>query len=677
MTQRLYPTSTFSTDEETAISDDNSARNYPRKRESLVASSDCCAISNRSTLVTAFLASLAAGGNAYSFGLYGAELKTTLGLTQTALDTISTAYFLAGLVSGGTGYFVDRCGPRRALIAGGTLCSILQALYWAIATQRIMIPSADTTEDSSTIVRVLSFISIMISVANSMVTGAVFKSIVSSTRPGTSGLAVGAAKGFVGLGSGAYACWFALLRRHGQSSLDFLLLVAVLGVSFVVLPSMMLRTPAATTTVAPKPSSQTKTSKAQQHEPEADEFATLSGATLVRDESTPVHYYVLFTCLAVMIGIILSQVWAGLTATANLHTPLTEYQLLSKALQKCGKALLLFLVWLGSLSLFYVLPKRLEEQPTLDLTLPQETSDFRSMAETSKLLAKSDEMREEGYDTVIYLFDKDKADVLIYDNDKVHLEEPTQDANLNLCRLLQTLPAYLLLWTATILVGAGTTVTNNMGQMVESLVAADEESTPTSHLTAACLALFSVAQSLSRVFTGVVSEGLLHGYGSYNFGPVPRTVFWILSSILAVGANTLLSQAEPGELGKFAGGIALSGLSFGMVWPLLVLCVGDLFGTTTLGANYMFYDGFTSAIGTVLLSKVLTQAVYEAHSVPIAPMHHARDHVRACVGSACFRTTFIVIAVMAVTCVGASMGVVALTLHRYRRRKITESSSVV
>ena len=46
------------------------------------------------------------------------------------------------------------------------------------------------------------------------------------------------------------------------------------------------------------------------------------------------------------------------------------------------------------------------------------------------------------------------------------------------------------------------------------------------------------------------------------------------------------------------GGVGLVGLGFGMTWPLLVVLASELFGTTHLGTNYMFFNGICGGGGT-------------------------------------------------------------------------------
>ena len=111
--------------------------------------------------------------------------------------------------------------------------------------------------------------------------------------------------------------------------------------------------------------------------------------------------------------------------------------------------------------------------------------------------------------------EEDQMDHRSADRQQPHQEENNrqqqQKKDYSLVQMLQTPSALLMLWTTTILVGAGTVETNNMGQMVEAL-GFDKAVTPAS------LALFSVAQAFSRVMTGALSEAALH----WNLSSSPR-----------------------------------------------------------------------------------------------------------------------------------------------------------
>ncbi|KAL7540644.1 hypothetical protein ACHAWF_006746 [Thalassiosira exigua] len=183
--------------------------------------------------------------------------------------------------------------------------------------------------------------------------------------------------------------------------------------------------------------------------------------------------------------------------------------------------------------------------------------------------------------------------------------------NATLLQMLRTCTAWLMAWTFVILVGGGTVMTNNIGQMTEALGLMPD-------LTPASLALFSAAQGASRVMTGIASELALGwklpsccGCISPGARGVPRPAFLIMASLLSAAAHFVLAVST--TEGAFVFGVTLSGVAFGMVWPMMVLITGEVFGTRHVGANYMFFDGFSSAAGTLLLSKFVAQEVYDEH----------------------------------------------------------------
>lgn len=79
----------------------------------------------------------------------------------------------------------------------------------------------------------------------------------------------------------------------------------------------------------------------------------------------------------------------------------------------------------------------------------------------------------------------------------------------------------------------------------------------------------------------------------------------------------------------------------------------------------MFYDGLSSALGTLLLSKFVTQEVYERHI--------ESENGRTCYGQQCFLASHIVIAVLSVSCVLASYWFYHDTRHVYAKRSKLET----
>lgn len=240
-----------------------------------------------------------------------------------------------------------------------------------------------------------------------------------------------------------------------------------------------------------------------------------------------------------------------------------------------------------------------------------------------------------------------------------------QDKNLNLVEMLQTGPAWVMLWITLVIVGSGTAKTNAMGQMCESLGFPDS-------VTPATLAIFSVAQAASRISTGIVSEIALQwkspfpacitGTRDHQRGGVPRPIFLVIASCVALVAHVVLATTT--GLVSFVIGCTISAIAFGMAWPLMVLIVGDVFGVEHHGANYMFYDGVTKALGTLLLSEYLSGSVYEAHA-SFQVVDDDSGSFATCLGPSCFRTTNITIAALAATCILASLILCYQTRHAY------------
>lgn len=77
-------------------------------------------------------------------------------------------------------------------------------------------------------------------------------------------------------------------------------------------------------------------------------------------------------------------------------------------------------------------------------------------------------------------------------------------------------------------------------------------------------------------------------------------------------------------------------------------------------ARFRFYDGVTSAIGTLLLSKFVAQEVYESHIVK-----HNDDDGLTCYGDACFELSHYIIAGLSMTCVISSVLLMYKTNHIY------------
>ena len=231
-----------------------------------------------------------------------------------------------------------------------------------------------------------------------------------------------------------------------------------------------------------------------------------------------------------------------------------------------------------------------------------------------------------------------------------------------------------------------------MGQMVESLGFAPRTAS-------ASLAFFSVAQALARVGVGTLSDAASmmdlspirrwwkkcvrgankrqrrQNNDDVSHGGIPRPAFLVVSALIGMIAHGILAIGTSNDdtneedsngiaststsLKIFIVGVIFSGIAFGCIWPLMVLIVGEIFGTKNHGANYMFYDGITSALGTLLISKFLASAVYERNVV---------DNELTCYGSACFGWAHIAIVALLATCLVSSIAVWRQTSTVYEKK---------
>jgi len=621
-------------------------------------------ISNIPSLVCALLASLSTGGNTYAFGLYGGALKARLQLSQGDLDTISTCFFLAGLGGWMTGLVVDRCGERLALALSGLCSAVSLGTYWAyVVTQPTQQDDQPTCLFFSP-VWVLSLISVAVFLSNSLAVGAVFKLLSSRSDPSHKGSVVGLAKAYVGLGAGTYTCLFqafeSLVAKDGRedSSLDFLLLAAILALLLATVPALVL---------LPKTVVSTTTASAQNNDQASNLYLlpikqTTTTDDLVDefvDDTTNLHYWILYLSLGSMMVILVGSVIMELqestvlpiedNATAALVDLIQSDKKMS-SYSRLWTVTILLVCWIIPILSWLCLPRQSlcrvthESQAESAIVIPTENSHLlmpfnysethESQAESAKVIPTENSP----------LLSPSYSETNEIPPASASLKQPGETGyQYNLLEMLQTQSAYFLLWTTTILVGAGTTVVNNLAQIVESQSYA-------SKLTPASLAIFSVAQALSRAVTGTVSDAAQQWTVPCHMnniqGGIPRSFFLVIASAITCVAHVILYAAVSKWI--FLAGIFTAGIAFGMVWPLMVLVVGDFFGAKHLGACYMFFDGFTVGMGTLLLSKGVAQRVYDENTSVYSL------HPLTCMGKRCFAGTHAIIAVLSLTCVISS-----------------------
>lgn len=211
----------------------------------------------------------------------------------------------------------------------------------------------------------------------------------------------------------------------------------------------------------------------------------------------------------------------------------------------------------------------------------------------------------------------------------------------HLSRTIQEPTAFVLLFVSITLFGSGTYVTSNVAQMV---TAAGLPNVTKSM----AVSMFSFSQALSRMAAGYGADRLLHvryvpdWYGARVFRLVETCV------IMALGHLVLALFSSTDSL--FLLGISLTGVGFGALHPLLVVCTSEIFGLRHHSSNYTFFDGVGSAIGATCIAKFLVQHFYET-----SEEHGSTD----CYGSQCFRPSHLIVSSMCLLA-AFGMGIVSI-----------------
>jgi MFS family permease len=108
--------------------------------------------------------------------------------------------------------------------------------------------------------------------------------------------------------------------------------------------------------------------------------------------------------------------------------------------------------------------------------------------------------------------------------------------------------------------------------------------------------------------------------------------------------------------------LTVAGLSFGGIFPMIVIITSELFGKKNAGGNIMFLNGWTGCVPALAFGKFLAQAVYHAHIEDDA----GGGATNTCYGPGCFGETHLIIAAACVlgAAFSAMLGWKSLPLYR-------------
>ncbi|KAG2631074.1 protein NUCLEAR FUSION DEFECTIVE 4-like [Panicum virgatum] len=200
-----------------------------------------------------------------------------------------------------------------------------------------------------------------------------------------------------------------------------------------------------------------------------------------------------------------------------------------------------------------------------------------------------------------------------------------------------------LLFTATVFgVGGTLTAIDNMGQIGESLGYPPRS-------VATFVSLISIWNYLGRVAAGFGSEALLARHR------VPRPLLVAGVLLLTVPGHLLIAFGVPGSL--YAASVVV-GFCFGAAYPMILAIISELFGLKHYSTLYNV-GNVASPVGSYILNVRVAGRMYDREAARQGAVAAAAAGTKGvtCVGTRCYRESFLVVA--AVT-VGAAAVTLAL-----------------
>ncbi|EFH39148.1 nodulin family protein [Arabidopsis lyrata subsp. lyrata] len=211
----------------------------------------------------------------------------------------------------------------------------------------------------------------------------------------------------------------------------------------------------------------------------------------------------------------------------------------------------------------------------------------------------------------------------------------------------------LILFLATICgVGGTLTAIDNLGQIGDSL-GYPKRSVST------FVSLVSIWNYYGRVVSGVVSEIFLI---KYKF---PRPLMLTMVLLLSCAGHLLIAFNVPG--GLYVASVII-GFCFGAQWPLLFAIISEIFGLKYYSTLYNF-GSVASPIGSYLLNVRVAGYLYD---VEAGKQYKALGKTRVegqdlnCIGTSCFKLSFIIITAVTLFGVLVSMVLVIRTKKFYK-----------
>ncbi|KAH6837427.1 Nodulin-like / Major Facilitator Superfamily protein [Perilla frutescens var. hirtella] len=212
--------------------------------------------------------------------------------------------------------------------------------------------------------------------------------------------------------------------------------------------------------------------------------------------------------------------------------------------------------------------------------------------------------------------------------------------DLNLLEAMRTISFWFLFFTTACSMGSGLAMVNNMSQIGESLGYTSLEINT-------LVSLWSIWNFLGRFGAGYISDYFLRAKRC------PRPLFMIITlATMSIGC-AMIAVGFPGAL--YAGSV-LVGVCYGSQWSLMPTIASELFGKEHLGT---IFNTITSAgpIGSYILSVWVVGYIYDKE---------VADDENTCIGTHCFKLSFLIMAAVAFSGFLVALGLFFWTRNFYK-----------
>ncbi|XP_058074945.1 uncharacterized protein LOC131223523 [Magnolia sinica] len=226
------------------------------------------------------------------------------------------------------------------------------------------------------------------------------------------------------------------------------------------------------------------------------------------------------------------------------------------------------------------------------------------------------------------------------------LKEPERGEDYTILQAITSMDMLIIFFLIISGIGSNLTAIDNMGQIGESWGY-------NSRSISTFVSLVSIWNFCGRVATGIASEIFL---SRYKF---PRSLMLTMALLLSSVGHLLIAFPAPGSL--YIASVII-GFCLGAQWSLIFMIISEVFGLKHY-ATLFNVAGAVTPIGSYVLNVRIAGRLYDREALKQRAFSgHATTGDLTCLGTQCYRLSFIIIA--AVTFFGSMVSVVLVMRTR-------------